>query len=337
MGCSNGCTVRYTYFDGTYNYDSPSLVLMDEANPMAVTTADRFSLQTSEGCCGSSIGDNSGTACAKVYFYYAGNPTTDPTTEPTQFHCATHGCDDQLICNEETGQCQRDCDILHIDEFLDQCSNEWDSNAAALAAMDTSITTNTADIATVTASAATNTADIAANSALIASNEAAITSVTNTANTNTASITTNTADIAANTASTTTNAVDIAANSNSIETNEQGISSNSADITTNKNSIASNAASIAAIETEGISVESRLSAVESTPSRLAIVSAHSAAGNVDAVTDLAQSGSLTVGAKDVAIFTLGAVNLILLTSMAVVCCRKQRGSAKYEAVSIASD
>merc|ERR1719474_2250198 len=80
-------------------------------------------------------------------------------------HCATHGCDEQFICNEDTGECQRDCDILHIDEFLDQCSSEWDSNAAALAAMDTSITTNTADIATVTAS--------------VASNEAAITSVTN--------------------------------------------------------------------------------------------------------------------------------------------------------------
>jgi len=268
-----------------------------------------------------------GSWISKIRYYFGALPA----------HCAINGCDDQLTCNAETGECQRDCDILHIDEFLDQCSSEWDSNAAALAAMDTSITTNTADIATVTASAATNTADIAANSALIASNEAAITSVTNTANTNTASIATNTANIAANAASTTTNAADIAANSNSIETNEQGISSNSADITTNKNSIASNAASIAAIETEGISVESRLSAVESTLSRLAIVSAHSAAGNVDAATDLAQSGSLTVGAKDVAIFTLGAVNLVLLTSMAVVCCRKQRGSAKYEAVSIASD
>lgn len=36
-----------------------------------VSTADVFSLQYSEGCCGLSTSDNNGTSCADVYFEYA--------------------------------------------------------------------------------------------------------------------------------------------------------------------------------------------------------------------------------------------------------------------------
>jgi len=277
---------------------------MDEEDPITVTTDDTFSLQTSEGCCASSTSDNSGTVCATVYFLYA----TDPT------HCATAGCDDQLLCNTETGECERDCDVLHIDDFLLDCSAEWDSIAASSSAM-------AASIATVTASAATNAAAIATNAASIATNTAGVTTVTASVNISAAAIATNTAGIATVTGS--------------AARNSAAISSNTADIATN-------AASITALETEGNSVESRLSAIESTLSRMAIVSAHSSMVDVDAMTaaDSAEGGSWTavsLSGKDTAIVSLLAVNAVLMTSMAIVCGRKQRGVRKYQAVSIASD
>ena len=227
------------------------------------------------------------------------------SADPT--HCATAGCDDQLVCNTETGECERDCDILHIDDFLLQCSAEWDSNTASNTAMASSITTNTANIATVTASAATNADDIATNTASAESNAQAITTATNLTNTNAAAIATNTGDIATVTGS---------ANTNS--------------------------AGLTAMGTRMDSVESRLSAIELTLSRLAIVSAHSSIGDVDVSTaaDLEDDGSwtaMTLNGKDVVIVGMLAVNAVLLTSMAVVCCRKQRGQQKYQAVTIASD
>ena len=70
--CSNGrgCNVYRNQMNG-YDPYSSSIVFMDTANPIAVTVDDTFSVQYSEGCCESSTGDNSGTACAKVYFYYS--------------------------------------------------------------------------------------------------------------------------------------------------------------------------------------------------------------------------------------------------------------------------
>jgi len=143
--CSNGhgCNVFRHQMSG-YDPSSSSLVFMDDSNPISVTKSDTFSLQYSEGCCGSSTSDNSGTACAKVYFYYLTltGTTASPSTEPT------------------------DCDSLHIDAFLTECSAEWDENNDTLAAMSASIADNAADIATVTATAISNAAAIAANAKL---------------------------------------------------------------------------------------------------------------------------------------------------------------------------
>ena len=50
--------------------NSAEYSLIDANNTNTVSTTDSFSLQYSEGCCGQSIGDNSGTSCADVYFYY---------------------------------------------------------------------------------------------------------------------------------------------------------------------------------------------------------------------------------------------------------------------------
>jgi len=318
----HGCVGIYV-LSGGMSYWTEHIVLRDEGNPFTVTTEDTFSLQELDGCCQTSTSDNAGVSCAEVYFIYSGNaptpqpttpapttsapttpapttpaPTTPPTTPapptpaPTEFHCATHGCDDKLVCNAATGICQRNCDILHIDDFLIECSEEWDSNTAASTAMATSIATNTANIATVTASAAANAVSAATNSASISANDVAITSVTTTAN------------------------------------------ANAAEITTHTNSIASNAANIATLQTEGSSVESRLSAIESTLNQLSYLSAHSSMGAVDATTatDLVNHGSwstMTLSGKDMVIVGLLAVNVVLITSVAMVCCKKQREMEKY--------
>jgi len=330
--CSNGHGCSGNFQMSAYTVDSATLVMKDEENPFTVTTADTFSFQVSEGCCGMSTSDNAGVSCAKVYFLYS----TDPT------HCATAGCDDQLVCNTETGECERNCDVLHIDDFLLDCSAEWDSNTASTTAMDADIATNTANIAAVTASAATNAAGIATNTNSIGSNTAAITSVTNSANSNAAAIATNSADITTVTGSAATNAAGISSNAASISSVTSTANTNAADIATNTNSIATNTASITAIETEANSVESRLSAIEEALGQMAIVSAHSSIGDVDVPTaaDLVDAGSWTamsLSGKDVVIVGMLAVNAVLITSMAVVCCRKQRKLAKYQAVSIASD
>ena len=68
--CSNNCDVLRYSMNG-YDSDSDTLRLVDTANPHTVSVDDTFSLQYSEGCCGSSTGDNSGTACADVYFLYS--------------------------------------------------------------------------------------------------------------------------------------------------------------------------------------------------------------------------------------------------------------------------
>jgi len=120
---------------------------------------------------------------AAFYIY-----TAQATAAPTEFHCGEHGCDDQLVCEETTGQCMRNCDVFKIDEFLLDCSAEWGSNENTVAAMATSISDNSADIATVDASAASNAADIASNAADIATVDAS-------ANSNAAGIASNAADI----------------------------------------------------------------------------------------------------------------------------------------------
>merc|ERR1712130_832199 len=88
--------------------------------------------------------------------------------------CVSHGCDVSMICDQATGQCMRDCDALHIDAFLTQCSAEWDENNDTLVAMSASIADNAADIATVNATTASNAADIAANAAEVSTNMTAL-------------------------------------------------------------------------------------------------------------------------------------------------------------------
>jgi len=86
-------------------------------------------------------------------------PTSVPTMEPT-----------------------KNCDLLHIDEFLLDCSLEWDAAGNTRTAMQSSIDTNAAGIVTATTS-------IASNAANISTNAADIVAVKSTADSNAADVT----------------------------------------------------------------------------------------------------------------------------------------------------
>lgn len=61
--------------------------------------------------------------------------TAAPSSSPTDFNCATQGCDDQFVCDVSSGECMRNCDVFHIDDFLLDCSAEWGTSAADQASM----------------------------------------------------------------------------------------------------------------------------------------------------------------------------------------------------------
>ena len=69
--CSSGhgCSVHKYFMNGD-GVSENELLWIDDSQHVQVTESDIFSLQYSEGCCGQSTGDNSGTSCADVYFQY---------------------------------------------------------------------------------------------------------------------------------------------------------------------------------------------------------------------------------------------------------------------------
>jgi len=69
-------------------------------------------------------------------------PTAVPTMEPT-----------------------KNCDLLHIDEYLLDCSSEWNAAGNTRTSMQSSIDTNAADIVAATTSIASNAEDISTNAA----------------------------------------------------------------------------------------------------------------------------------------------------------------------------
>ena len=79
----NGCDV-HAYLMDNYVATDPMIELIDETNIYNVYTSEIFSVQYSEGCCGTYVGDNVGTACADVYFLYLNDPTVSPTYGPTR-------------------------------------------------------------------------------------------------------------------------------------------------------------------------------------------------------------------------------------------------------------
>ena len=89
-GCVNECSTLSVMMTGVTATDA-TIEFRDENNPYTISTSQEFSLQYSEGCCYYSAYDNSGEACADVYFIYKTDaPTTSPTTAtPTIFAGST--------------------------------------------------------------------------------------------------------------------------------------------------------------------------------------------------------------------------------------------------------
>jgi len=117
----------------------------------------------------------SGEDCAHIWISAAGSslllndlPCSYSSGLPffcDEFHCAEHGCDAHLVCDEDSGQCLRNCALFQIDEFLLDCSAEWDSNEDTVEAMATSIGENSVGIASNADAIDTNAADISSNAA----------------------------------------------------------------------------------------------------------------------------------------------------------------------------
>jgi len=74
-------------------------------------------------------------------------PTSVPTNEPTEFHCDIHGCPDHMVCDQNSGECVRNCDVFAIDEYMTDCS----AVPNTVATMQASIASNEAKIARIEA------------------------------------------------------------------------------------------------------------------------------------------------------------------------------------------
>merc|ERR1719242_1355912 len=259
------------------------------------------------------------------------SPSAEPTQVPTEFHCGAHGCDSNLVCDQATGQCVRDCDVLHIDAFLTECSAEWDENNDTLVAMSASIADNAADIATVTQTAAINTADI--------------TTVIATASSNTADISVMDTNITALEADIKSNAEHIAALIIAVSNNTAGSDKNRdlveeiiRDIEAD-NSSYHNAIAISENKDEIDAMKQRIEALESTITKLGVYAAEAQSGNLDVgpsepsgitMTDLVGGGMWSI--KDVVITGLVVFNVILVITLYAT---TRRGVRKVKAVKYA--
>ena len=211
-------------------------------------------------------------------------PTTEPTSEPT-----------------------RNCDLLDIDEFLTDCSVEWDNAGNVMSTMATSIETNAASITAGATAIESNAASIGSNAASIASNVASIQS--------------NAESIGSNTESIAVGATSIASNTESIGKNTAAIASNAA-------AIQSNAA-----------MENRIAALEHIMDQLDVnhAAAKYAPGNVDVVAPVSgMSDGINLTVKDIGILVLMAMNMVMIAIM-VITCKRQSGRRKYQVVSVGSD
>ena len=69
-GCGNHCRFHWYKMKWPFHIYGKRLRFVDPTKPQEISTADRFSLQYGEGCCGTSTHDNRGRSCADVYFIY---------------------------------------------------------------------------------------------------------------------------------------------------------------------------------------------------------------------------------------------------------------------------
>merc|ERR1719266_2192323 len=81
------CTVAGYNMNG---YDVESDILRWDGPSLTVSTSDTFSLQISEGCCGTSVSDNRGIGCADVYFEYESIFVKELATNNACFSASKH-------------------------------------------------------------------------------------------------------------------------------------------------------------------------------------------------------------------------------------------------------
>ena len=72
LSCSRGCTQRHYYMGAPIRQDPRNDSVIWTGGSYDVTTNDQFMMQCGEGCCVTSTSDNSGIACAQIYFLYDG-------------------------------------------------------------------------------------------------------------------------------------------------------------------------------------------------------------------------------------------------------------------------
>jgi len=229
----------------------------------------------------------------------------------------------------------RDCDVLHIDAFLTECSAEWDENNDTLAAMAASIADNANDIVTVTATANTNKADITTVTATASTNTQDIATVAATASDNADDIVTVTATAAEN-----------AANISSVTA---AATKNAADIATLFAITTDNGDEVSTIYTNMSALEERIEALESTITKLAVFSAEAQSGNLDVgpsgntMTDLVGDGlwsGYSFSTRDVVIIGLLLFSVIVVIGLITVYVMGRGGrvgKVKYAPVMVAGD
>jgi len=246
-----------------------------------------------------------------------------------------------LVCDQATGQCIRDCDVLHIDAFLTECSAEWDENNDTLTAMSASIADNAADIVTVTATADDNKNNIMSLASTTAANAA-----------DNADLDTKLTELETEVDS---NAQYIAALL--VTTNQTSLhSSNTRDLVEDiihqmesDNTSYHNAQNIAANTQEIDDLKSRIEALELTITKLAVYAAESQSGNLDVgssgntMTGLVDNGvwsGYSFSTQDVVIIALLVFSVILVIGLITACAMGRGGrvgKVKYAPVMVAGD
>jgi len=218
------------------------------------------------------------------------DPTSMPTMEPT-----------------------KDCDLLHIDEFLLDCSSEWEGARQMMEGVYSAAVTNSQNIAS-------NAANIANGTAVIATNADNIASV----------------------------ASSVATNANNIASATAIVSTNADNIVTVTASAATNAEDISAVESTVATLKSKVAELESILDQLGVNSAanaaapmhyaHAGAWNVDEPAGMADGAwnVLTVTGKDLGIAVLAVINMIMIAVM-VIACKRSGGRTKYLPVAVGSD
>jgi len=233
-----------------------------------------------------------GGSWANDLYENAPDTTSPPSSEPSDM---------------PTMEPTKNCDVLHIDEFLLDCSAEWENAGHVMEVVYNATAANSHAIVANAGSMATNAANIATGSAAISSNADSIA----------------------------TNAANVALNAGNIATATAAISTNADNIVTITSSSNTNGADIT-------SLQQRVAALEDIVDQLGVNSAANAAAPMNYAVDETVGMTdgawnvVTVTGKDLGIVVLAAINVVMIAMM-VIACKRSGGRTKYHPVAVGSD